>query len=69
MPKAKKTTHRLRARLLAVGSALDFWPARDYREFLPRGSLDSRIGGYWERTGQYLRTAIEKHEQPPLRGS
>ena len=62
MRERRKTTNRLRTRWLAIGSALDCWPATDDREFLPRGSMESRIGGYWGRTGQYLRRGLESKE-------
>ena len=68
MRKRKKTTDRLRTCWLAIGSALDCWPATDDREFLARGSMESRIGGYWDRTGQYLRTALETKEQSKCKG-
>ena len=68
MRKRKKTTLRRRTRWLAIGSALDLWPPTDEREFPLRGRMESRIGGYWERTGQYLRTALETKEQSKCKG-
>ena len=68
MRKRKEVTNRLRTRWLAIGSALDFWPANDDREFPLRGRMESRIGGYWDRTGQYLRTTLETKEQSKCKG-
>lgn len=42
-----------------VGSVLDVYPASDYKRFLPKGGIASRIGSHFQRTGQYLNHAIE----------
>lgn len=57
MQKSRKRT------LLAMGSVMEFWPQRDYAEFLPRGSLQQRMGHYWTVTGRYLKQGKERHEQ------
>jgi hypothetical protein len=49
--------------VLAMGSVMDFWPRRDYAEYLPRGSLQQRMGRYWTATGRYLKQGKERYEQ------
>lgn len=49
--------------VLAMGSVMDFWPRRDYTEFLPRGSRQQRMARYWTATGRYLHQGKERYEQ------
>ena len=39
---------------------MDVWPAGDYSEYLPRGTIQERLRGHWLATGAYVRTAIER---------
>lgn len=47
----------------AVGTIADIWPAGDYSEYMPKGTVPQRVGDNWSRTGEYLKNAVSKYEQ------
>lgn len=48
----------------AVGSVIDIWPAGDYSEYVPRGSVQEHLRGHWVATGSYLKKAIARSSKP-----
>ncbi len=48
--------------VLAIGSVMDFWPARGYAEFMPKGSVKKRIGQHWKTTGNHFKDVVGKYE-------
>ena len=66
----EETTMRIASRhtALAVGSVMEIWPAGSYGDYMPRGSIQQRIGRHWRATGKYIKDAVKRHEreqQPP----
>lgn len=49
--------------LKAMGSVMEFWPAHTYAEYMPKGSIQQRVGRYWKATGNHLKGAIKRYEQ------
>lgn len=52
--------------LRAFGSVMEVFPMGTYVEHMPVGKQSARIGTYWKSTGEYLESAMERHEQKQL---
>ena len=47
----------------AITSAMEFWPAGNYVEYMPKGTGEQRLGQYWLNTGNQLKKSIKTYEQ------
>lgn len=53
-------TEHIKHILKGVGSVMDIAPFSDYSHFIPKETPSERMRGHWERTGSYLKCAIER---------
>lgn len=51
-----------RRTLRAMGSVMEFWPQHTYAEYMPKGSIQQRLGRYWNTTGNHLDHAVSSRE-------
>jgi len=49
-------------RVRAVSSVMEFWPAGNYVEFMPKGTVEQRLGKCWLQTGQRLTKSMKRYE-------
>ncbi len=53
-------TKQIKLVLAGVGSALDVFPDTDYSAYVPKQDPETRMKQHWTRTGDHLRTAMDK---------
>ncbi len=51
-------------RIRAAGSVMEFWPAGNYIEHMPKGTPQQRMGQCWQNVGNQLCKSIKHYEQP-----
>ena len=42
---------------------IEVWPTGSYRQYMPKGSVTSRLNGHWLQVGKYLNTAVTQYER------
>ena len=52
-------TQQIRNIIKGIGSVMVIMPYTDYRRFVPKDTPQDRMRKHWERTGKYLKHAIE----------
>lgn len=46
-----------------LGSILDIWSTKDYKEFIDKRPLEERIEGHWKEAGRHLNNALGNFEK------
>jgi len=47
---------------------IEIWPTQNYQQYMPKGSVNSRLNRHWIKVGSYLQGAMQSYEQTKANG-